>query len=139
MYDYLVNKDKDFLMRMRAVCSDLINQLVQLINSENDLFVEANLIGSGARHLETQNENEPIDLDYNLVILDVNGIDWNDCKTIKNYVKECFDAVLNKNGWIWANKKWLDFLAVIKRKKKRIKAETSLGSCSQQIFDKKQY
>lgn len=99
MYDYLVNKDKNFLMRMRAVCSDLINQLVQLINSENDLFVEANLIGSGARHLETQNENEPIDLDYNLVILDVNGIDWNDCKTIKNYVKECFDAVLNKNGW----------------------------------------
>ena len=29
--------------------------------------------------------------------------------------------VLNKNGWIWANKKWLDFLAVIKRKKKKNK------------------
>ena len=26
--------------------------------------------------------------------------------------------VLNKNGWIWANRKGLDFSAVIKRKKK---------------------
>ena len=36
-------------MNMRSVCSDLINQLVQLINSEDTLYAEANLVGSGAK------------------------------------------------------------------------------------------
>ena len=99
MYDYVRNKDKDFLMNMRSVCSDLINQLVQLINSEDTLYVEANLVGSGAKHLETQNNNEPIDLDYNLVILDTNGLNINDCREIKKYVRNSFNVVLKNNGW----------------------------------------
>ena len=97
MYKYV--KDKKFLKRMRMVCSDLINQLVQQINKEGVLFVESNLIGSGAKNLETQNENEPIDLDYNLVILDAISVDINDCKSIKECVRKTFNKILKKNGW----------------------------------------
>lgn len=97
MYDYV--KDKTFLKQMRMVCSDLINQLVQLINGESMLYVESNLVGSGAKNLETQNANEPIDLDYNLVILETNGINIKDCAKIKEYVRKSFNKVLKKNGW----------------------------------------
>lgn len=97
MYDYV--KDKIFLKQMRGVCSDLLNQLVQLINSENTLYVELNLVGSGAKNLETQNAKEPIDLDYNLVILETNGISINDCAKVKEYVRKSFNKVLKKNGW----------------------------------------
>lgn len=99
MYDYISNKDNEFLSKMRSVCSDLVNQLVQHINADNTLYVEANLVGSGAKHLETQNNDEPVDLDYNLVILDTNGVDINDCKEIKEYVRKAFNEVLSKNGW----------------------------------------
>lgn len=99
MYEYLKDKDKEFLGNMRRVCSDLINKLVQLINSENVMHVKANLIGSGARNLETQNNNEPVDLDYNLVIVETNDVDINDCRTIKEYVRDRFNIVLNNNGW----------------------------------------
>ena len=51
------------------------------------------------KHLETQNNNEPIDLDYNLVILDTNGLDINDCREIKEYVRKSFNVVLKNNGW----------------------------------------
>ena len=54
MYDYV--KDKAFLKQMRSTCSNLINQLIQLINNENTLYVEANLVGSGAKNLETQKQ-----------------------------------------------------------------------------------
>ena len=84
---------------MRSTCSNLINQLVQLINNENTLYVEANLVGSGAKNLETQNAKEPIDLDYNLVILDTNGISINDCDEIKEYIRKSFNRVLKRNGW----------------------------------------
>ena len=97
MYDYV--KDKAFLKQMRSTCSNLINQLVQLINNENTLYVEANLVGSGAKNLETQNAKEPIDLDYNLVILETNGLSINDCREIKEYIRKSFNKVLRRNGW----------------------------------------
>ena len=99
MYEYVSNKDKEFLSKMRTVCADLVNRLVVLINSEKTLRVEAHLVGSGARNLETQNENEPIDLDYNLVILDTNRVSINNCKAIKEYVRRSFNIVLGDIGW----------------------------------------
>ena len=53
MYHYI--EDKKFLGEMRRECSDIINRLVQHINSEDVMEVEAHLVGSGAKHLETQN------------------------------------------------------------------------------------
>lgn len=97
MYKFI--EDKDFLHSMRSVCSDIVNQLVQTINNEGFLTVQAHLIGSGAKNLITQNENEDIDLDYNLVIININSSwDINDCKQIKEYVKKKFNDVLKNSG-----------------------------------------
>ena len=99
MYHYI--EDKEFLREMKRKCAYIVNQLVQEINNDEQLRVEANLVGSGAKNLITQNAQLPIDLDYNLNILEVNSMDINkaDEKSLKNYVKDKFDYVLNKNGW----------------------------------------
>ncbi len=68
MYHWI--EDKRFLGRMRALCSGLVNQLVQAINNEEVLEVRQHLVGSGAKNLITQNGSQPIDLDYNLEIID---------------------------------------------------------------------
>ncbi|MBQ7246801.1 MAG: hypothetical protein IJS22_01725 [Lachnospiraceae bacterium] len=97
MYHWI--EDKDFLNRMKSLCSDIVNQLVQAINSDGLMEVKQHLVGSGAKNLITQNANEPIDLDYNLEIIDSGDTNINDGRTIKNYVKEVFDSVLIKAGW----------------------------------------
>lgn len=98
MYHFI--EDKNFLKNMRSLCSGIVNELVQNINNDSLLDVEAHLVGSGARNLETQNANEPIDLDYNLNILEVYGVDINrDAGKIKEYVREMFNKVLRKHGW----------------------------------------
>jgi hypothetical protein len=47
----------------------------------------------------TQNANEPVDLDYNLCILESYAFDATDGRQIKSYIQEQFNAVLKKNGW----------------------------------------
>lgn len=97
MYHYI--EDKDFLKRMRSHCSDMINQLKQSINNDSVMTVEAHLVGSGAHNLITQNANEPIDLDYNLCVLEVFGTRPDDGRAIKEHIRKHFNAVLSKNGW----------------------------------------
>lgn len=92
MYHYI--EDKDFLKRMKSLCSDIINQLVQSINNDSVMTVEAHLVGSGARNLITQNAKEPIDLDYNLCILEVFGISFNDGRAIKEHIRKHFNSIL---------------------------------------------
>ena len=91
--------DKDYLKRVKRCCSDVVNQLVQSINNEGIMTVRQHLVGSGAKNLITQNEKEPIDLDYNLEILDCERVHINDCRFIKDYILEKFSTVLNRCGW----------------------------------------
>lgn len=93
MYDWV--KDRDFLGRMKALCADLVNQLVQAINSDGKMTVKQHLVGSGAKNLITQNAKEPIDLDYNLEIVDSGSFAINDGRGIKKYVQRMFDEVLD--------------------------------------------
>lgn len=97
MYHFV--EDKIFLKKLNNTCSGIINELVQMINNEELLEVEAHLVGSGAKKLITQNDNEPIDLDYNLCILNCYEFNINDGKNIKEYIRKCFNKVLNRNGW----------------------------------------
>lgn len=97
MYHYI--EDKEFLKRMKSRCSDIINQLVQSINNDSVMTVETQLVGSGAKNLITQNANEPIDLDYNLCVVKVFDINFNDGRAIKEHIRKHFNAVLNNNGW----------------------------------------
>ena len=97
MYHYI--NDKEFLKRMKSHCSDIVNQLVQSINNDSVLTVKAYLVGSGAKNLITQNAKAPIDLDYNLSVLEVYGISFNDGRAIKEHIRTHFNAVLERNGW----------------------------------------
>ena len=97
MYHYV--KDKAFLGNMKRVCSDIMNQLKQQINNDSVMQVDIHLVGSGAKNLITQNANEPIDLDYNLCIVQCRGIDINDGRSIKEYIMKQFNIVLDNNGW----------------------------------------
>lgn len=97
MYHYI--QDKEFLKRLKGTCSDIVNQLVQSINNDSVMTVKACLVGSGAKNLITQNENEPIDLDYNLCIVSTKSISILDCREIKEYVRKQFNKVLCSNGW----------------------------------------
>ncbi len=97
MYHYI--QDKEFLKRLRGACGDIVNQLVQSINNDSVMTVKAFLVGSGAKNLITQNENEAIDLDYNLCIVSTKSINILDGHEIKEYVRKQFNKVLNANGW----------------------------------------
>lgn len=97
MYYYI--QDKEFLKRLRGACGDIVNQLVQSINNDSVMTVEACLVGSGAKNLITQNENEPIDLDYNLCIVSTKSISMLDSRAIKEYIRKQFNKVLSSNGW----------------------------------------
>lgn len=97
MYHYI--QDKEFLKRLKGTCSDIVNQLVQSINNDSVMTVKACLVGSGAKNLITQNEDEPIDLDYNLCIVSTESINILDCRGIKEYVRKQFNKVLCSNGW----------------------------------------
>ena len=97
MYHWI--EDKEFESKMRSLCAAIINQLVQRINNDGGLYVEAHLVGSGAKNMITQNANEPVDLDYNLCILENYAFDANDGRRVKMYIQEQFNAVLKKNGW----------------------------------------
>lgn len=97
MYHWI--EDKGFLKRMRTECSDVVNRLVQSINNEGYLQVNMHMVGSGAKNLETQNANEPIDLDYNINILNIDG-DITDCLKIKEYIHGKLDGVLREKDGI---------------------------------------
>ena len=92
MYHYI--QDKDFRKRLKSTCSDIVNQLVQSINKSSVMTVKACLVGSGAQNLVTQNANNPIDLDYNICIIDTKSIDINDGREIKEYIRKEFNSVL---------------------------------------------
>ena len=93
MYHYI--EDKKFLGEMKHLCADIINRLVQSINNDDLMTVEAHLVGSGAKNLITQNAEEPIDLDYNLCVLEVFGISFNDGRKIKEHIQKHFDRILD--------------------------------------------
>ena len=97
MYHFIT--DKEYLKKLKSCCSDIINQLVQFINEGGVMEVQAHLVGSGARNLITQNEQEPVDLDYNLEILDSGEFNINDGRGIEEYIRKAFNKVLNRNGW----------------------------------------
>ena len=93
MYHYVENKE--FLKRAQSSCSDLMSELEEELR-EHNINSQFFLVGSGARNMVTQNEDESIDFDYNLNILSCE--DFDDCKYIKETVRKAFNQVLRNNG-----------------------------------------
>lgn len=96
MYHFVA--DKEFLGLMKRDCSDTVNRLVQRINNDDFLRVRMEMVGSGAKNLITQNASEPVDLDYNLIIIEGIKGDINNGRRIKDYVKKIFDEVLSEKN-----------------------------------------
>lgn len=93
---YYFVEDKQFLKRAQSDCSATIKELETLLRNNYDINSQAFLVGSGARNMITQNENEGIDFDYNLNILSCP--DWDDAKSIKETVRIAFNKILRNQG-----------------------------------------
>ena len=94
MYHFV--EDKDFLARAYHDCADIVNQLVQELKNY-EIEARMNVVGSKKRNMITQNANEPIDFDFNLLIL--NADDYTRASDLKEDVREAYNTVLNRNGW----------------------------------------
>lgn len=95
MYNYVT--DKQLIRSMCSCCGDMMQDLCHTLKEVSDIGAELTLVGSGARNLILQNANEPIDLDYNLKIIRIDG--YEDCFYIKECVRKAFNIVLRKHGW----------------------------------------
>ena len=92
MYHYL--DDKEFLHRMRSLSGEIMQLLCHYLKADYDIGANFYLVGSGARNLILQNENRPIDLDYNLEI--VRCEDYDDCRHLKECCRKTFNKVLRE-------------------------------------------
>ena len=92
MYHYL--DDKEFLHRMRSLSGEIMQLLCHYLKEDYDIGANFYLVGSGARNFILQNENRPIDLDYNLEI--VRCEDYDDCRHLKECCRKTFNKVLRE-------------------------------------------
>lgn len=88
MYHYL--DDKEFVGKMRALAGEIMQSLCHFLKEDYGIGTNFYLVGSGARNLILQNDNQAVDLDYNLEI--VKCEDFDDCR----YLKECARKSFNK-------------------------------------------
>lgn len=93
MYRYV--QDKEYIKQSYGICADLVNQLVQRLK-QDEIQTKMATVGSKKRGLVTQNEKEPIDYDFNLVVHNADRYLPRDLK--KNIIRD-FNAVLKYNGW----------------------------------------
>lgn len=94
MYYYVT--DKEFIKRIKGLCGNIMKDLCHQLKEDYDIGAIFYMVGSGARNLILQNENNPIDLDYNLEIV---RCSYNkDCKAIKENVRKTFNKILKEYG-----------------------------------------
>lgn len=94
MYHYL--SDPTFKNALKKEGSKLSQELCHQLKIDYDTGSRAQLIGSAKRNMITQNENEPVDLDYNLIIVKT---PIKDGKELKNAIMKSFNKVLKRNGY----------------------------------------
>ena len=72
-----------------------MQDLCHILKEDYDIGATFYLVGSGARNLIMQNNNESVDLDYNLEIIRCE--DFEDCRYIKECVRKSFNKALKVN------------------------------------------
>lgn len=88
--------DKEFISKMKGLCGDIMQDLCHCLKEDYDVGATFYLVGSGARNLITQNENAPVDLDYNLELV---RCELQKERDIKETVRKAFNCVLADYGW----------------------------------------
>lgn len=91
MFHYF--EDKEFISKMRCLGGHLLQDTCHILNMKYDIGAKFYLVGSGKRKLITQNEELPIDLDYNLEI--VRCDDFEDCRYLKESTRKAYTEALN--------------------------------------------
>ncbi len=81
---------------MRSLSGEIMQYLCHYLKEDFDIGANFYLVGSGARNLILQNENKPIDLDYNLEI--VKCEDFEDCRHLKESTRKSFNKALQVHG-----------------------------------------
>lgn len=94
MYHYI--DDKVFLSKMRSLSGEIMQSLCHFLKEDYDIGTTFYLVGSGARNLILQNENIPIDLDYNLEIIKCD--DFEDCRNLKESIRKAFNKALKEQN-----------------------------------------
>lgn len=92
MYRYL--NDKEFLRKMRALSGEIMQLLCHYLKEDYNIGSTFYLVGSGAKNLILQNNNEPVDLDYNLEIVRCEVSD--DCSCLKECARKTFNKCLRE-------------------------------------------
>ena len=92
MYHYL--DDKEFLHKMRSLSGEIMQLVCHYLKEDYDIGANFYLVGSGARNLVLQNEDNPVDLDYNLEIMRCE--DFKDCRFLKESTRKTFNKVLGE-------------------------------------------
>ncbi|MBB5225905.1 hypothetical protein DYE50_11455 [Treponema ruminis] len=86
--------------RYKSYCADILNQLKMSLINNYGIEIGIDLIGSGAKNLVTQNENEPFDLDFNLIITSFGDYykpnDSNDLRELKDLIRNELNEILEK-------------------------------------------
>ena len=99
MYQYV--EDREFLSRIRTEAGEILQDLCHNLKVDYDIGARFFMVGSGSPRLITQNERQPVDLDYNLEI--VRCEDFDDCRHLKECVRNSFDKALRARGFYWGN------------------------------------
>ena len=77
MYEYV--NDREFLSRIRTEAGEILQDLCHNLKVDHDIGARFSMVGSGKYGLITQNERQPVDLDFNLEI--VRCEDFEDCQS----------------------------------------------------------
>ena len=99
MYEYV--SDREFLSRIRTEAGEILQDLCHNLKVDHNIGARFSMVGSGKYGLITQNERQPVDLDFNLEI--VRCEDFEDCRYLKECVRKSFDKVLRARGLYWGN------------------------------------
>lgn len=89
MHHFLENQE--YLKKAKASSDEIMKNLCHILREEYDITAAFDLIGSGETNLITQNDDGPIDLDYDVKV--VRCKDFDDCQ----WLKECSKKALNKS------------------------------------------
>ena len=97
MYEYVVERE---VKRYRSDCSNIMEQLRDLLYEKYDINTQFSLVGSGgdSRNMVTRNGDGPFDLDYNLVIIGMPDKYWDSLKMLKDRVRDSLNKVVG-NTW----------------------------------------
>ena len=87
--------------RYKSYCADILNQLKMALLNNYGIITDIELIGSGAKNLVTKNENEPFDLDYNIIINsfddDYNPNNSMDLRELKDLIRNELNRILQED------------------------------------------